>query len=81
MGWDRPAVVASAIDWWNTGCGCYKDPEWQVWICEWSEERDVGYIDFRGWHRPTAAFVARYSQVELETIETHRTHTGARTID
>ena len=75
VGWDRPAIVASSIDWWNTGCGCYKDPEWNMWVCEWTAERDVAYLDFRGWHRPTSAFIARFSQTELGLIETHR-HVG-----
>lgn len=63
-----PAIIGSHIDWWNVGCGCVRDVEWGVWICDKTPGREIGYLELDA---PTVTTVPN----ERRTIEAHR-HVG-----
>lgn len=63
-----PTIIGSHIDWWNVGCGCVRDEEWNMWICDKTDERAVGFLALEA-HTVTTL------RDEQGTIESHR-HVG-----
>eukprot|EP00041_Stephanoeca_diplocostata_P022668 m.542974 g.542974 ORF g.542974 m.542974 type:complete len:1700 (-) comp22123_c0_seq1:169-5268(-) len=68
VGFPYPAIIGSHIDWWNVGCGCVRDDEWRLWICDKVPGREIGYLVLDA---PTVTVLPG----ERSTIEAHR-HVG-----